>query len=52
EYNVLQSTIEHGLTMLNDRNDLIIEYQRSTALLIDKSNELFRQGMELISLNE
>lgn len=52
EYNLLHSTIEYNLNMMNDRNDLIIEHRRSTTLLVEKTNELFRQGIELITLNE
>ncbi|CAF4739906.1 unnamed protein product, partial [Rotaria socialis] len=47
-----QLTLEQGLNMLNDRNDLIIEHQRSTISLTEKTNDLFRQGIELMSLNE
>ncbi|CAF4454263.1 unnamed protein product, partial [Rotaria magnacalcarata] len=52
EYRTLQLTLEQGLNMLNDRNDLIIEHQRSTISLTEKTNDLFRQGIELMSLNE
>ncbi|CAM4855057.1 unnamed protein product [Rotaria socialis] len=52
EYRTFQLTLEQGLNMLNDRNDLIIEHQRSTISLTEKTNDLFRQGIELMSLNE
>ncbi|CAF2855046.1 unnamed protein product [Rotaria sp. Silwood2] len=52
EYNILQFTIEQNLVMLNDRNDLVIEHQRATAMLNEKTNDIFRHGLELMSSNE
>ncbi|CAF2126218.1 unnamed protein product [Rotaria magnacalcarata] len=52
EYNIIQFTIEQNLAMLNDRNDLIIEHQRATTMLNEKTNDIFRHGFDLMSINE
>jgi hypothetical protein len=52
EFNNFQVVIEQNLSSLNDRNDLVIEHQRATSMLMEKTNALFRQGIELLSLNE
>ncbi|CAF3344262.1 unnamed protein product [Rotaria socialis] len=52
EYNIIQFTIEQNLVMLNDRNDLIIEHQRATTMLNEKTNDIFRHGFDLMSTNE
>ncbi len=52
EFNSFKVNIDQNLILLNDRNDLLIEHQRATSSLIDKSNNLFPQGIELMAPNE
>ena len=52
KFDVLQLTIEQDLVIMNDRNNLFIEHQKSSTLLVEKSSDLFRQGMELLTTYE
>lgn len=52
EFNRFQLIIEQNLSIMNDRNDLVIEHQRATTVLNERTNALFRQGIDLISSNE
>ena len=52
DYKAFQDTMEQGLMVLDDRNDLIIEHQRSTTILNEKTNQLLQHGIELLSVNE
>lgn len=52
ELNALSTHIEQNFNLLNDRNDILIEHQKAMTLLVERKNDLLKQGIDLLSLNE
>ena len=52
DFDIIRPTIKLSLSSLNERSGLIIDHQRMSTLMLEKTSDLFRQGVELMSINE